>query len=80
MGALEALARLAVPPVPPGESAGGTPQPLAIQHGSPGSPGSPANTRGGDNEPKTFPCTTCGRFAFPRPLVCYWCRRTEPAP
>ena len=23
----------------------------------------------------THPCSSCGRFAFPRPTVCHWCRR-----
>lgn len=22
----------------------------------------------------TYPCTQCGRFHFPRPVRCYWCR------
>jgi hypothetical protein len=22
------------------------------------------------------PCTRCGRFVFPRPTVCYWCRES----
>lgn len=25
----------------------------------------------------TYPCTACGRFAFPAPATCYWCRRAE---
>jgi hypothetical protein len=24
---------------------------------------------------ETFPCTSCGRFAFARPRACYWCVR-----
>jgi hypothetical protein len=26
----------------------------------------------------THPCSTCGRFSFPRPTVCRWCRASEP--
>lgn len=25
----------------------------------------------------THGCTSCGRFAFPAPTTCYWCRRAE---
>ena len=25
----------------------------------------------------TWPCIRCHRFRFPRPCVCYWCRRAE---
>jgi hypothetical protein len=25
---------------------------------------------------ETFPCTSCGRFAFARPRACYWCSRS----
>lgn len=24
----------------------------------------------------TFACTGCGRFRFPKPTTCYWCRRS----
>lgn len=24
---------------------------------------------------RSHPCTACGRFAFPEPTLCYWCRR-----
>ena len=24
---------------------------------------------------RSHPCTVCGRFRFPAPTVCYWCRR-----
>jgi hypothetical protein len=27
----------------------------------------------------TYPCSSCGRFAFPRPTVCYSCRRDSGA-
>lgn len=27
--------------------------------------------------PETYACSRCRRFAFPQPVMCYWCRRLE---
>jgi len=31
-------------------------------------------------ERRSWPCARCGRFHFPLPTVCYWCKDTERSP
>lgn len=25
-----------------------------------------------------YPCSSCGRYSFPEPSMCYWCRQEGP--
>lgn len=27
------------------------------------------------NQPASPPCMKCGRFAFPKPRICFWCQQ-----
>ena len=39
----------------------------------------PALVRYLQNVTTSYPCDTCGRFAFRTPTTCYWCRSTRTA-
>ena len=80
MGFREALATLAVLPVPSAPPAEGTAKSEAPQGDSPDSPGSPAlgRRRKRNTQRHAHLCTECGRFAFPKAgVLCYWCRRAQ---
>ena len=74
MGALEALSRLGVPPVPSAPFGGGTGKPSVLRGSSPGSPSSPEGRTGEEFQLRTYPCSGCGRYAYMRPRLCCWCQ------
>ena len=74
MGVGEALATLEVPPVPPAEISGGTATAQSLQRSSPVSPSSPERGRGEEFQVRAYPCSGCGRYAFMRRRLCFWCQ------
>jgi hypothetical protein len=78
MGVREALAMLDVPTFPQPGTAVGTEKAQQTQGFSQCSQRSHGISRGTGAECTTHPCSACGRFAFPRPAVCYWCRGAAP--